>query len=70
VLIEHACPLPDRQLGARPVLDRPLKDAARLVEVVARIQHQLDPQPVPAPLLDLVEVAAVGIERVVRPRAI
>ena len=52
------------------MLDRPLKDAARLVEVVARIQHQLDPQPVPAPLLDLVEVAVVGIERVVRPRAI
>jgi hypothetical protein len=67
VLIEHACPLPDRQLGARPVLDRSLKDAARLV---ARIQHQLDPHLVPVPLLDLVEVAAVGIVRVVRPRAI
>jgi hypothetical protein len=26
---------------------------------------RLDPQPVPAPLLDLVEVAAVGIERIV-----
>ena len=32
---------------------------------VAGIEHELDPQPVPAPLLDLVEVAAVGKERVV-----
>jgi hypothetical protein len=37
----------------------------RFVKVVASIEHKLDPQPVAAPLLDLVEVAAVGIERVV-----
>jgi hypothetical protein len=46
VLIEHACPLPDRQLGARPVLDRPVKDAARLVEVVAGIEQTIDLDPV------------------------
>jgi hypothetical protein len=27
---------------------------------VVGVEHELDPQPVPAPLLDLVEVAAVG----------
>jgi hypothetical protein len=45
------------------VLVSPLEDAARLVEVVAGVKHELYPQPVPAPLPDLVEVAAVGIER-------
>ena len=35
----------------------PPEDAPRLVEVVAGIEHQLDPQPVPAPLLD----AAVAV---------
>jgi hypothetical protein len=36
-----------------------------LVDVVAGVQHQFNPHPVPAPLLDLVEVAAVGVERTV-----
>jgi hypothetical protein len=48
------------------MLVRPLEDAARLVEVVAGIEQQHDPQPVPAPLLNLVEVAALGIERIRR----
>ena len=47
------------------MLDGVLEDAPRFVKVVARVEHQLNPQPVPAPFLDLVEVAAVGIERVV-----
>jgi hypothetical protein len=55
-----ARPLPDRQPDARSVLGSALEDEARLVEVVASVEHQLNPQPVPAPLLDFVEVAAVG----------
>ncbi len=41
------------------------KDVASLVEAIAGVEHKLNPQPVPAPLLDFVEVAAVGIERIV-----
>jgi hypothetical protein len=40
------------------VLDCPLEDAAGFVEVAAGVEHEFEPQPVPAPLLDLVEVAA------------
>jgi len=52
-------------MNARPMLDGPLKDAPRLVEVVAGVEHELDPQSVLAPLLDLVEVAPVGVGWVV-----
>ena len=41
------------------------RNAARLVEVVASIEHMLDSQSVRAPFLDFVEVAAVGVVRVV-----
>lgn len=37
----------------------------RLVEVIAGVEQALDPQSAAAPLLDLVEVAAVGIERII-----
>ena len=47
------------------MLDHALEDAARLFEVVAGVEHDLYSQPVAAPLLDLVEVAAVGIRRIV-----
>ena len=47
--------------------DGPLKYSARHIEVVAGIEHQLDPPPVPAPLLDFVEIALVGIDK--RPTA-
>jgi hypothetical protein len=52
------------------VLDGPLEDATRLVEAVAGIEHPLDPQPVAAPLLDLVEVAPVGAAYIGRRSAI
>ena len=63
--VQHPHPLPHGQPDARPVLAGSLEDAARFFEAVAGVEHELDPQPVAAPLLDLVEVAAVGIERVV-----
>jgi hypothetical protein len=47
-------------MNARPMLDVPLKDAPRLVEVVGGVEHELDPQSVLAPLLDLVEVLSVS----------
>ncbi len=43
----------------------PLEDAARLVEVVTGVKQHHDPQPVAAPLLDFVEVAAISVVRVV-----
>ena len=63
--VQHPHPLPHGQPDARPVLAGSLEDAARFFEAVAGVEHELDPQPVAAPLLDLVEVAAVGIGRVV-----
>jgi hypothetical protein len=42
-----------------------LKDKLGLGETVSSKQHFLNALPVPAPLLDLVEVAPVGVERVV-----
>jgi hypothetical protein len=50
-LVQHSDALADRQPYARPMLGRPLEEAPRLVEA----------RPVPAPLLDLVEIAAVGV---------
>ena len=64
-LVQHPHALADRQPDARPMLDSPIEDAPRLVEVVAAIEHELGSQPISAPLPDLVEVAAVGIERVI-----
>ena len=60
-LVKHPHPLADRQPDARPMLGRPLEDAARLVEIAAGVQHEFDPQSVPAPFFDLVEVPAVGV---------
>ena len=64
-LVQHPHALTDCQPDARPVLVGLLEDAACLVEVVAGIEQQHDSQAVLAPLLDLVEVAAVGVVRVV-----
>jgi hypothetical protein len=58
-------PLPDRQPRPRSPLDKALKQPLRLSETVSSEQHILNALPIPAPLLDLVEVAPVGIERVV-----
>jgi hypothetical protein len=64
-LLYHAGPLPDRQSDSWPVLDRLHKDLARLVEVVAGIEKAIDLRVVSRPLLDLVEVADVGNQRIV-----
>jgi hypothetical protein len=47
------------------VLSGPLKDATRLVEACASEQQFDDAHAISAPLLDLVEVAALGIQRIV-----
>jgi hypothetical protein len=57
--------LPGRQPRPRPPLDERLEDATRLVQAIPSEQQFLDPLTVSAPLLNLVEVAAVGIEWVV-----
>jgi hypothetical protein len=64
-LVKHPHPLADRQPDARPMLGRPLEDVARLVEIAGGVQHEFDPQSVPAPFFDLVEVPAVGVARVI-----
>ena len=52
-LVQHPHALADRQPDARPVLDGPLEDAVRLIEIGAGVERRLEPQPVAAPLLDL-----------------
>ena len=47
------------------MLDGRDKDFSRLVETVAGVQQGIDTHAIPAPRFDLVEVAQVGIERVV-----
>ncbi len=42
-LVQHAHALADREADARPVLCGALRDATRLVEVGASVEHQLDP---------------------------
>jgi hypothetical protein len=63
-LVQHPYALADCEPDARPTLDRALEHAARLVEVVAGVEHELYSQPVPTPLLDLVEIASVGKQRI------
>jgi hypothetical protein len=46
------------------MLDRLLEYLSRPVEIVAGIQHAIDFAAVLGPLLDLVKIALVGIERV------
>jgi hypothetical protein len=64
-LVQYPHALADSQSDVRPVFGGWLEDAARLVEAVAGIEHELDSRPVPDPPLDLVEVAAIGVARVV-----
>ena len=63
-LFQNTRTLPDGQPDARPGSDGSLKYPACHIEVVASVEHQLDPPPVPAPLFDFVEIALVGIDRV------
>src|SRR5690242_21033747 len=64
-LVQDPHALPDCQPNARPLLHNLREYALRLVEAAAGIEHELNPQPVAAPLLDLVEIAAVGVEWIV-----
>ena len=65
VVLEHARSLPDGQPDARPMLGHTFEDAAGFVQAAAREHHLGDPLPVARPLLDLVEVAPVGVDRIV-----
>jgi hypothetical protein len=56
----------DGKADAYPVLDGALKDAPRLVEVVAGVEHLLDRRAVLDALIDLVEAILVREDRVVR----
>src|ERR1700684_141805 len=47
------------------MFDRRREDLARLVQIIAGIQHLVDVGPIPGPLLDLVEVEMVRDDRVV-----
>ena len=58
-LVQDPHALADGQPDARPVLDRSLEDAARLVEIVASIEHPVGFAAVLGPLLDLVIIAVV-----------
>jgi hypothetical protein len=63
-LIQHARPLPKRQFDPRPVLDRALEHRASPTETVAGIEQAVDLRAIPRSLLDLVEVAHVGDQRI------
>jgi hypothetical protein len=65
-MLQHARPLSDSQLDARPVFDGRHKDFSRLVEVIAGVQQGIDTHAIPAPRFDLVEVAVVCIGRIIR----
>ena len=58
-LLQHVRPLPDSQSDSLPMLDRRREDLARLVEIVAGVQHVVDLGAVLGPFLDLIEIAVV-----------
>jgi hypothetical protein len=47
------------------MLDRRVEDLPRLIQVAAGKQHPINPGPVVSPLLDRVEIAVVGDQRIV-----
>ena len=59
--MQHACPLPNCQPDPWPVLNDPLEDAPSLIKATAGEDQIKHTHPVFAPLLDLVEVPAVGV---------
>ena len=61
MLLQHACPLPNCQPDPWPVLNDPLEDAPSLIKATAGEDQIKHTRPVFAPLLDLVEVPAVGV---------
>jgi hypothetical protein len=64
-LLENPCPLPDRQPDPRPMLDCLVEQLTSLFEVVAGIKEAVDLHAVLRPLLDLVEIAMMGMEWVI-----
>jgi hypothetical protein len=62
-MVDHA--LPDRQPDPRPVPHRAPKHIASFGEIVAGVEHAVDLGAILRPLLNLVEVALVRLERVV-----
>jgi hypothetical protein len=64
-LIEHPCSLSERQPDARAMLDCPLEYRAGPAETVAGIEQVIDLRSVPYPLLDLVEITVVRVDRAI-----
>ena len=60
----HSRSLPDGQPDPWPVLYRLAKNVPRGVEIIAGIQQAIDLRAIFGPLLDLVKIAVVRIERV------
>ena len=65
-LVQHPHAKARRQPDARPVLDRPGEQFLRLGETIAGIEQAIDLGAVLGLLLDLVEIAIVGIRRTIR----
>jgi hypothetical protein len=63
-LLEHPRPPPDGEPDPRPMLDRLGEQLTSFFQVVACVKQALDLRTVLSPLFDLVEIAIVGIERV------
>jgi hypothetical protein len=57
--------LPDCQPRPWSLVDKSLEDTLRLGEAVSRKQQFFDTWPIPAPFLLFLEVAPVGVERIV-----
>ena len=64
-LLQHARSLPDCQPRPGSPLDEAFEDTLGLSETVPSEQHFLDLLAVPGPLLNVVEVAAVGVDRII-----
>jgi hypothetical protein len=64
-LLQHTTSLPDRQPRPWSLLDETVKDTLSFSEAVSREQQFFDTLPIPARLLDLVEVAPVGVAGIV-----
>ena len=65
VLLQNARSLANGQSDAWPMLCHALEDAPGLIEAGPR-EHEVDhTHPVFAPLLDLVEVAPIGVDRII-----
>jgi hypothetical protein len=59
-LLQHSRALPDRQPRLWSFPNKPFKNALSFGEAISGEQQFGDALPIPAPFLDLVEVASVG----------